>query len=145
MSDRRRRTLIVTVRPLAMLALSATVAASPSGQQDLIERVNADLLSDVTSVRREARRQLASLLQASQSPKLALDLVRESVAKSYRHQLGVTTALSNTSLSYGTEPAAKAQILQLLSALAAKNKDPSLRRSLISAVAAVKGQRAQQK
>ena len=127
----------MTLAPLP--AVNATVASSPSSRQDLLDRVGTDLLSDITSVRREARRQLSSLLQASQSPQLAADLAEESIGKSYRHKLGVITALGNTTLPFDAAPAAKAEMLKSLSTLSASNRDPSLTQSLSRAVTAVKG------
>lgn len=118
-------------------ALSASIASSKSGQKDILARVNADLLSDATSVRREARRQLASLLQSSQSPELAYRLVKEAENTSYRHQLGVATALANTSLPFEKVPYVKADIIAQIKKMKLKNNDPSLNQSFVAAVMAV--------
>lgn len=130
----------VPIESAPLPALAAAIASSPSGQRDLLDRVNADLLSDATSVRREARRQLASLLHASQSPDLALELVRESAGMPYRHQLGTTTALANSSLPFSSSPETQAEILQVLDAMSVSNRDPTLAQSLARATAAVSGQ-----
>jgi hypothetical protein len=118
---------------------SAVVAASsPSVKADLLTRVSVDLLSDVTSVRREARRQLAGLLQASQSPALASQLVEEAVGKSYRHQLGVAEALGATTLPFKADKTAKAKTLLSLSQMITKNKDSTLAKALADAKQVVK-------
>lgn len=122
-------------------AVSPAVAASLGGRNDILERVNTDLLSEVTSVRREARQQLAALLQASQSTELASNLTRAAVGKSYRHQLGVATALSHTNLPFKSSPEEAASTLAALREIAARNKsstnDSSLSEALQQAITAV--------
>ena len=101
-------------------------AASPKAQTDLLERVTIDLQSNTTSVRREARRQLAGLLQTARSPALAEKVAQAAVGGTYRTQLGFAEALINTSLPFGSDQPARFGTIKAINTMIAVNKDATL-------------------
>jgi hypothetical protein len=106
----------------------AAAPATATEAEDIKTRILADLQSDDTFVRRNARARLADLL-----PKLppleATDLVQRAGTGSYRLQLGVAFSINHASPALKLSPQAK-----LLLADSAKNaKDPTLRTELSKA------------
>lgn len=118
-------------------AVSSQVAASTAGQEDALTRANVDLLSDNTSIRREARNQLAALITVSGDTRLAGRLLKEAQGKSYRRMLGVTTAISRAKISFSNAPADRATALAELDAIERDNqtriKDSSLAQAIAGA------------
>ena len=82
---------------LAFSTLSAgVVVRPPSGpgvDADRLQRIAVDLESEIPSVRREARRELALQLTNPGSNDLAAQLLKDAVRGSYRKQLGVLVAI----------------------------------------------------
>lgn len=112
--------------PLAM----PVAAAQPA---DYVERVQADLNSNVTTTRREARRQLAAALTTFKGDEL-VELVRSFPDSDYRGNLGTLEAIRQAPALPQLSEEQKGQIVQKVDKVIKKNNDATLKSSAAKAV-----------
>ena len=106
-------------------------------EEGKLQGIVEDFSSDVTAVRREARRSMSSFLAELPRPKSATAtsrLLQNLPFKSYRFQLGMATALAGLPGPVAVSNPAAART-ELRSALAAPaGRDPTLRKNLDDAL-----------
>lgn len=105
---------------LIVAPLSGTLASA-----DRLERVGADLSSDVVSIRREARRQLAIELQRSSASDLRT-ILEGAATQNYRQQLGVLVAIDKAKDLPPLAGGDKTAVTKCLSTIESKSKDATL-------------------
>lgn len=116
-----------------VLGLAIPPPSGPIQSADRIARITADLGSDVVSVRREARRQLALELEQSSGAALT-ELVAEAAARDdYRHQLGVLVAIDKAQAVPVLDPNQAEGVAAGLDAIRNRTNDETLRDAVTSA------------
>ena len=116
------------IKKANLKAIPSTLTAS--ALEDVQTRILADLESNDSFIRRNARAKLSELVSKNPTATFVADLVRRAPAESYRYKLGVAVALSNTPTKVPVDAATK----QSLQFQQVETKDKTLKAQLETAV-----------
>lgn len=121
---------------------AATIALRPkSDQNHYLDRIIADLNNDTTSARRNARKELAAVIEASGTVEFVQELVDAATEDgTYRSRLGVAVAISNAEIDYAETPELALALQSSLTNLQGSIDDPTLLDHLQNAKARVAGE-----
>lgn len=125
--------------PFSSTDLSIALApSSPSVNADMLARARFDLTSENDSVRREARRQLAALLQNANSDTVVRVISDAANSADYRVKMGTVVALTSVTAVGGLSAADWAAAIKDLQSIEAKATNATLRAQATSAMTHIK-------